>query len=59
MICYFEPNFVEIRLRKSGFSIFVVLHNHAEGKSVGKWFSEGGVHRNTITGGKYLRPMVT
>ncbi len=35
-IFYFEPNFVEIRLRESGFSIFVVLRNHAERKSV-KW----------------------
>ncbi len=34
MICYFAPNFIEIRLRKSGFHFFVVLRNHAEGKSV-------------------------
>ncbi len=36
MICYFDPNFVEICFWESVFSIFVVLRNHAEGKSV-KW----------------------
>ena len=36
MTCYCEPNFVDISLRESVFSIFVVLRNHSKGNSV-KW----------------------